>query len=273
MRYHGLTALFAAATGLVVTACGDSGDDGQTATTTSASVSSSGGGGEGQGGAWTGDGMTVTKKLCGAIAGPFCEALFACCTAPQVLLAYGGNATACAAMMSDDCLGDTASMIEGSIAAGQTILDEAQLDHCVKKLEAMAGGGAACIEPPRIVLLTDCVAAYRGQIAQGDACTWSSDDLSFAHCKDGLCQQGSCVPFAVTGAMCSASPDANDLCNYTKGEWCLGEPQMGTCGPRGDIGAACNHPGSSTFECKSKSCGQDGKCAAPTPETICESAG
>jgi len=270
MRFWGLTALCATSMSFVFAACGDSNEDDQ-GTTTSASVSSSGGGEGGQGGGWTG--MNVTKELCGAIAGPFCEALFACCTASQVLQAYGGNAAACAATMSADCLGDIAAQIEASIAAGQTILDGAQLDQCVKKLEAMSGGGAACLEPPRIVLLTDCVTAYRGQIAPGDACTWTSDDLSFVHCKDGLCQQGSCVPFAATGAMCSASSDANELCNYTKGEWCLEEPLMGTCGPRGDIGAACSHPGSPTFECKSKSCGQDGKCAAPTPESICESAG
>jgi hypothetical protein len=217
--------------------------------------------------------MIVTEELCGAVAGPFCEALFACCTAPQVLQAYGGEVDACTTLISADCLGDAAAQIEASMAAGQTTLDEGQLDQCVKKLEAMSGGGEACIEPPRLVLLTDCVSAYRGQIAPGDACTWGSDDLSFVHCKDGLCQQGSCVPFVATGAMCSASPDPNGFCNYTKGEWCIGEPQMGMCGPRGDIGAACNYPGSSTYECKSKSCGQDGKCAAPTLEGICESAG
>jgi hypothetical protein len=217
--------------------------------------------------------MMVTEELCGAIAAPFCEALFACCSAPVILEAYGGKVDACKATMSADCLGDAAAKIEASIAAGHTILDEAQLDQCVKKLEAMSGGGAACIEPPRLVLLTDCVSAYRGQIAPGDACTWSPDDLSFAHCKDGLCQQGSCAPFVATGATCAASPDADGFCNYTKGEWCIGNTPMGTCGPRGDIGAACNNPGSATYECKSKNCGQDGKCAAPTPEGSCESAG
>jgi hypothetical protein len=258
--------------GFVFAACGDGGETGQGATT-SASASSTGQGEGGQGGAVTGDGMTVTKELCGAIAKPFCDALFACCTASLVLEAYGGKAETCEAKVSADCLGDAAAEIEASIAAGHTILDAAQLDQCVKKLEALSEGGAACLEPPRMILLTDCVTAYRGQIAPGDACTWSSDDLSFVHCKDSLCQEGSCVPFVATGAACSANPDANGFCNYTKGEWCLGESSMGMCGPRGDIGAACNHPGSTTYECKSKSCGLDGKCAAPTPEGICESAG
>src|SRR5687768_691649 len=139
MRSLGLTALFAAATGLVFAACGDDHETGQ-ATTSSASASSTGGGGDGQGGAWTG--MSVNEELCGAVAAPFCEALFACCTAPVILQAYGGKVDACTAMMSADCLGNTAPLIEASIAAGKTILDEAQLDQCVKKLEAMSGGGA-----------------------------------------------------------------------------------------------------------------------------------
>ena len=273
MRFGGLTALFAAAIGFVFAACGDGGEDGQ-GTTSSSSVSSTGqGGGGGQGGAGVGGGENVTKELCGTIAGPFCEALFACCTAGLVLNAYGATASECTTKMTADCLGDVAGRIEASIAAGQTILDGAQLDQCVKKLEAMSVGGAACTEPPRVVLLTDCVTAYRGQIEPGDACTWSSDDLSFAHCKDGLCQQGTCAPFVATGAMCSATPGEDGFCNYTKGEWCIGDAQMGVCGPRGDIGAACNHPGGATLECKSKHCGQDGKCAAPTPDGICENPG
>lgn len=272
MRFGGLAALFAAAMGLVFAACGDGGETGQGPATsaTSAAASSSGQGGGGSEGGAGGSGMSVTKELCGAVADPFCEALFACCTAPQVLEAYGGNLPACKATMSADCLGTAAAEIEASIAEGHTLVDGAHLDQCVKKLGAMAAGGAACTEPPRLVLLTDCVTAYRGQIAPGDACTWTTDDLSFVHCKDGLCQGGSCVPFGATGTMCS---EGSGFCNYTKGEWCIGSGAMGECGARGDIGAPCNHPGSATYECKSKTCGQDGKCAAPSPEAICESAG
>jgi hypothetical protein len=273
MRSSGWTALFAAATGLVFAACGDKGGDGQE-TMSAASASSTGqGGAGGHGGAGTADGSNVTKEFCGAVAGPFCGALFTCCTAKVVLEAYGGTAEACLELLSADCLGDTASQLAASIAAGHTALDTAQLDQCVKTLEAMSEGGAACDAPPRVVLLTDCLSAYRGQIAPGAACSWSPSDLSFVHCKDGLCQQGSCVPFPATGAACSESSETNNLCNYTRGEWCLGEPSMSTCGPRGDIGAACNHPGSTSYECKSGTCGQDGTCAAPTAGGICESAG
>lgn len=271
MRFWRLTALFGAAIGLIFTACGGSGEDGQGATS-SASASSSGQAGAGQGGAGTDGGSTVTKEFCGAVAQPFCVALFACCSALVVLDAYGGDAGECTARLTANCLGDAAAEIEASVEAGHTILDGAQLDQCVKKLEGMSGGGAACLEPPRIVLLTDCVTAYRGQVAPGDACTWTSGDLSFVHCKDGLCQQGSCAPFPATGAACPASSSANSLCNYTKGEWCIGEPQSEVCGPRGELGAVCHHPGSLSYECKSTNCGQDGKCAAPTTGGICDSA-
>lgn len=269
MRSWHLKWLFAAATALAFAACGDGTESGSEATT-SASGSSSGSGGEGQGGAGSTGGAAVTKEFCGAVAGPFCGALFSCCTALVVLEAYGGTEDACADLLTADCLGDTASQLEASIEAGKTILDKAQLDQCVSKLKAMSGGGAGCIEPPRVVLLTDCLAAYRGQIKAGDPCTWSPADLSFVHCNDGLCQQGICVPFPATGGSCNG---ATNLCNYTQGEWCLGDAATGTCGPRGDIGAPCSHPASKSYECKSASCGQDGKCAPPTAGGICEAAG
>lgn len=272
MRFWGLTALFAAAAGCVFAGCGDGSEAVQETTSTSTGSAGQGGAGGGEGGSGP-TGMMVNEEFCGAVAGPFCEALFSCCNALLVLEAYGGNAAACTEIMTADCLGDAAAQIEASVEAGHTLLDTAQLDQCVKKLEAMSAGGEACTEPPRIVLLTDCVAAYRGQIAPGDACTWTSDTLSFVHCKDALCRQGSCVPFTASGAMCPTGNEANDFCNYTKGEWCIGEPQMEVCGPRGDIGAPCNHPGSETYECKSKNCGPDGKCALPTAGGICQSAG
>jgi hypothetical protein len=43
--------------------------------------------------------------------------------------------------------------------------------------------------------------------------------------------------------------------------------------PRGDIEAACDYPGMPTYECKSGSCGPDGKCAEPTAGGVCQSAG
>lgn len=273
MRFWRLTALLAVVAGLVFTACGDGSETGAEATTTSASASSTGQGGAGEGGASPFTGMSVTKEFCGAVAGPLCGALFACCSAQVVLEAYGGTAAACKDLLTADCMGDTAAQIEASIAAGHTALDNAQLDQCVKKLEALSGGGSACVEPPRVVLLTDCLSAYRGKVAPGDACSWDAPDLSFVQCKDGLCQQGSCVSFPATGADCEASSVATTLCNYTRGEWCLGASATGVCGPRGDIGAACNYPGMPTYECKSGSCGPDGKCAEPTAGGVCQSAG
>src|SRR5689334_12330407 len=126
MWHWRFAALSAAAMGFVVAACGD-GNETKEATSSASASSGQGGGGQGGGGTIY-DGMTVTKEFCGAVAAPFCGALFACCSAVVVLDAYGGTVDTCTEMLSANCMGDTAPKVEGSIAAGHTILDTAQLD-------------------------------------------------------------------------------------------------------------------------------------------------
>ena len=221
--------------------------------------------GMGQGG-----GGGAAEQFCNSVGPALCDAVFACCTDPTKLAELGGTAAACKSMLAGTaCLSNFGAQLEGSLASGQTVVDKMQIDACVTRLKSMSGGGAACVEPPVRLVLTDCFTAFRGQVPTDAACTWTPETNSYAQCKDGLCKNAKCVAFLKTGATCDPSAGATSLCNFTRGESCKATGATGTCGPRGELGAACGSKGMMSAECRSWNCGQDGKCAAPTQASQC----
>lgn len=243
---------------VVMASCGD--DDGGGGT---------GAGGTGAGAACgAGDEADPFARFCNAIRDPFCEAVFACCDDPGVLDEYGGSVEACKQLLTG-CEGDfQADGIAGLVASGQSILNDAKLDACACKLREMSAGGAACTEPPRLFLLTDCFGAFEGQIPPGEACGAAPADYSFAECKDGECRNGTCAAYVESGASCTPLPDTPS-CDYTDGAWCQTDGVTATCAPRGEIGDPCGYPGQTTPACRSLVCGADGICAPPDADAIC----
>ncbi|MEJ7730848.1 MAG: hypothetical protein WKG00_16725 [Polyangiaceae bacterium] len=199
---------------------------------------------------------------------PACDALFACCSDSSVLMAHGGTPAACNQQLNDSCKTNLTPLLAPLLATGASIFDGDVLAACVSKLQALANGGASCLEPPLVAVEIDCLAAFRGQVPGGGACIAPKDDGSFIECSHGRCLNGVCEPFLQAGDACDPGPD---LCDYTVGLWCkTGGPPTGTCQPRGDIGAACDSPGRTAYECKSTVCGPAGTCQAPEGTAACQ---
>jgi hypothetical protein len=226
--------------------------------------------------------------FCAALAEPFCESMFACCVNSLFLSRVN------AGLSVDECKKNWSSgvclpfhvrqAIEGSLADGDTVFNPARLDACVAHLKPLVAGGYACVAPPQQILMTECLSAFEGQLSPGDKCTWDADGrvygwTSFAQCKDGLCDEGTCVPFLKPGDACptvGGFPGEVSLpqtCNYPHGEWCKGAGDTGTCGPREEIGAACNvgtPENRHDYECRSFVCDRTtGTCipsATPTED-------
>jgi hypothetical protein len=236
-----------------------------TGASSSASTSSSGGGATASTG--TGGSSGALGEWCEAVTGPFCEALFACCADPMVLDNWGSDVEACKTEFTTICYDDLGADVNGLIASGSSVLDMQHLAACVTKLEGLSAGGAACTEPPQIVMLTDCISAFEGQVPPGESCVSPSDDISYVECSHGLCQNGQCVALGQEGEPCLSG------CDYTVGLWCSFDGMNAVCEQRGDIGDPCMPPmpSEANFQCKSLTCGTNGQCALPTPESVCAS--
>lgn len=209
--------------------------------------------------------------FCAALAEPFCEAMFPCCVNSYFLSRVN------AGLSVDECKKNWSSgvclpffvrqALEESLAAGETVFNPARLDTCVEHLKPLTAGGYACVAPPQEILMTECLSAFEGQLLPGDTCTWDADGgvygwTSFVQCKDGLCDEGKCVPFLETGDACPTGENPglvplHQTCNYPHGEWCKGAGDTGTCGPREEVGAACNlgtPENRHEYECRSITC-------------------
>jgi hypothetical protein len=214
-----------------------------------------------------------TAKFCDDIVAPYCEALFACCADPMKLMSAGGTVAGCKTKFADECAMQIAGPILEQVKAGATALDEARLGVCVTKLTGMKSGGAACTEPPTLLLEDECVASFQGTIAPGGACDSTNlHDDEYIPCKDGVCDTGKCKAFLASGAACD--PTMNNQaaagCNYANSELCVGTGMVGKCGPAGDVGAPCAVPDNDkAFDCKSRSCGLDGTCIPATAFGLC----
>jgi len=211
--------------------------------------------------------------FCDATTPRACEALVTCCDGRPP---YGSTTIdECTQGLRDECHGAFGLPIAALIRAGATVLDQDRLQACVSRLQSILAGGRACVEPPLFYYYHVCLGAFRGQIAAGEPCDWPPDlqDVGdFIPCKDGVCQDGKCVPFIKTGEACPTQVPgtpyyADQLCNYVAGEWCRGTPDTGTCGPRGEVGDACNPVGYQLYECKSFICSADSECL-PSTQTI-----
>lgn len=213
-----------------------------------------------------------TAKFCDEVVAPFCDALFACCTDPQRLAKFGGSVAACNTQFAASCKSDIADAILPTVKLGATVLDEIRLAACVNSLRSMKSGGAACVRPPLFVVESDCVAAFRGQLASGATCEASAlHDMEFVPCKAGACKAGTCNAFLANGAACDPSTNntAAAGCNFPDGYTCSGTGNVGTCKPRAALGEACDID-SSGFSCLSMSCGGPGAtCSAPTGDQLC----
>ena len=219
----------------------------------------------------------------GAVAEPFCEALYTCCADQRFLHDFGGSTLdGCKALWADGAgLGTQVLLsLKASLVDGLTVFDPVQIDPCLARLNARLmstpSGGAACVEPAPFLLLNTCLGgAFRGQIEPGGACSvWpgNPEDLSFAACKDGRCVNGTCVPFLKTGDACYigafTSDFPNRICNFVQEEWCKDAiGQTGTCGPRIDIGDACDPGNNVAYVCKSLDCAQNHMCGPLTPNS------
>jgi hypothetical protein len=287
-----------AAMWLFVFACSEG-----TSTSTTGTGGSTGSGGAGTGGDAA---RSIVDAFCTTVTAPFCEAYLACCTHPDFNIAGGLNldyTTAlknCEEVIPQDtfinhfCLGDRRrEELAALLREGATVFDQAQFDSCLDLLKSMTAGGAACVEPPRNVLLKTCTTAFRGQIALGDACPYPEDTFRYLFlqpsmvCKGGRCEYGKCVSFLKPGDACELILDqdlryynpAPTLCNLLNREVCRGDPGaggagggggaggatvMGTCRPQGELGDACNP--ANPHECKSLNCDVTGKCVLPDPD-------
>jgi hypothetical protein len=210
-------------------------------------------------------------KFCGDVTAPFCQALFACCTDPQTLTNNGGSEANCEVKFAAACEAQIGVYIKPQITAGNTALDTVRLAACVSTLDAMKAGGNACTRPPRFVMELDCIAAFQGKIAPGAACNSSNlPDIAYIICDKGRCNAGTCMPFLATGAVCDPAGAFSGGCDYPDGEHCALNGGMGTCGPLGKVGDACQTPNQDkSADCYSMSCGPAGNCIAPTAYGIC----
>ena len=236
----------AAVTLAMAAACGDDAND---------NSSGSGGGS-----------VSALREWCDALADPYCEALFACCTDPTRLI-YA-DVEACKAAQRT-CRDPT---ITDLLARDRTELDEARLAECASTLEGLAAGGTVCTESPGFVLAA-CRLAFRGKIAVGQSCDTANTTYNQIECEAGICTDGVCKAFLPTGAPCNldhAPPD--EVCNLPEGEWCILEGPTGHCGPRLENGATCvpspSSPGSLDEQCVSFRC-EGGMCLPPGDTSLC----
>jgi hypothetical protein len=212
-------------------------------------------------------------KFCVDVVGPYCRAMFACCTTSDATrLSLGGTEAACETQFGAECRGSITDNIVRHIEAGETELDQARLAACVAKLESMKTGGAACSAPPEFVLSRDCFGALVGKLAAGAACETKGLDLSFIVCDKGSCDQGKCVPFLAVGAACQNPNVAAGGCDYVAGQFCRTSGGAGECAPVGKPGdAVCQPKTDQGFSCDSATCDATGaQCIAPTPERLCK---
>jgi hypothetical protein len=213
----------------------------------------------------------TADPFCAALAEPFCEAMYACCVDGLRLMQARAGTTVdeCKKNWSHGvCLNPLVKNgIETFLGYNYTAFNPARLDACVAHLKPLTAGGYACVAPPLEILMTECLSAFEGKVRPGHSCNWDLDGLdrgttSFVQCEDGLCMNGKCVPFLKTGDACPTgdSPDAvprDETCNFPHGEWCKGAGDTGTCGPRDEIGEACNVgtlERSHGYECRSVNC-------------------
>jgi hypothetical protein len=209
-------------------------------------------------------------SFCEAISGPFCGALFACCTLQDALDFYGGTLDACTSQFKANCMNpDNLGVIKSVLEEKATVLDEARLDACVSTLKAMAAGGNSCARPPLFVVITDCVGAFRGTAPLGGACP-EDGDLGFIGCDNGNCIDGVCVPFVAEGEACDPSNDEGGACDFVDGQGCVGAPGMTKCGPQAEVGADCSPSSDPTFSCRSMNCGPSATCIPPAQDGLCE---
>lgn len=223
----------------------------------------------------------AVKTFFGAVTGPFCDALYACCADPVFLRDFaGGTVDACKALWADGTgLGsETLLALKRALVDGTTVFDAAQLDACIAQLNARLmsppAGSVACLEPAANLLLNACLStAFQPQIATGAACVpWpvTPEDLSFAECQHGRCVGGKCVAFLKSGDICPLFGHASDppdtICDFLHGEWCDGSSVTGTCVSRRELGGACDLD--SGYLCKSLTCSQqDYICEPVNPES------
>jgi hypothetical protein len=235
-------------------------------------------------------------KFCSTSGPPFCEALFACCADQHTLDWFGSTLEGCKAKMGgphclrefssyhiDDSYGfddrpvDPYYGLRRRIKDGQVILDQAQLDACVAGLTAMTAGGAACIANVQEFFGVQCITAFKGQLALGDACIWHAGTFSgfkyaFIPCKEGRCEEDKCIPFHKVGDICDPiwGKDGPGACDYLHSEACYVQLDMNTwaCGPQKETGETCNSP-RPRAECKSGSC-EANLCAPATQMSICD---
>jgi hypothetical protein len=236
----------------------------------------------------------VIDMYCNTVARQFCEADAACNLVPS-LQAFKLGIDGCMQVVFSGypqiCAHDRMrAELEASLQAGTTVFDQVQFDTCLALLKTMTSGGAACVTAPVKILATTCLTAFRGQGAPGDTCSFPLYDMegvgesATLPCKDGRCENGSCVPFLKTGDACDIrinqlrSRSATMLCNFPNGQVCWtppgaggagggggagGSEPMGTCRLHGEFGEACDRQ--NTCACSSENCDATGKCALPDP--------
>jgi hypothetical protein len=229
----------------------------------------------------------VVNQFCQTAGTAFCDALFACCTDPALIMSWYDSIGICKInRATPDCLWSAGfddsydHGIRGALEAGTLHFDQAKFDACVAGLKSMAAGGAACTAPVSSFFDYFCASAFQGEGAPGDACTPDArkvvqPELSFLPCKAGRCEQGKCVPFIKLGDTCSvvSSTDApaDQYCNYVNNEACRWDygTGTGTCTSLGKTGDACD-PQQPWDTCISGNCDATTQaCALASPSKAC----
>jgi hypothetical protein len=239
------------------------------------------------GGAGGDSAAAIVDHFCEAHVAPYCEASVACCHDPQraylsVESCKDSRAERYEYPTTFCWRSDERKPMEAALRAGAIVFDQAQLDTCLARLKLLSAGGDACVHPPVNDLSFSCIAAFRGQIAPGGACTSSvraGPENNTYQCKDGYCKNGQCAPFLKAGDVCTTRPESvdwtqNHYCNFLAGEWCHGPISpldnpgaagegKGICTRWAELGEACDP--SNGLECASASCDKTGKCILPDP--------
>lgn len=209
------------------------------------------------------------QKYCNAVGPAYCEALFACCTIPESLGSDGGTLDGCLDRWKNECPLWVASEVGPLLADGRSVLDDAQLNTCVQTLAPMKGGGAACVQPPRVVMSGICWGSFRGQVMPGEPCNVANTDISFVECLDGTCEQGICKPFRQTGDSCAP---LTFTCNRARGETCVFDGTNAVCAPPTKLGEACTplkDPADPNPACEAWSCTANKVCEIPPAHFLC----
>ena len=215
----------------------------------------------------------AVREYCDATAGPFCEAVFACCATASN--GYGTVETCKQRFRysGESCLWGGGQYYEASIDAGHTGFDQAKLDACVAHLKSMSAGGAACVQAPAAFYKGICPTVFQGQLAPGEPCTWLPGILqNTATCMHGYCDKftNTCVRLAQPGELCNAdAPPPYPNCEYGQEVICSNQPYPNgplTCVHLGDIGEPCVQQA----DCKSFNCDTtSGTCAPPEGVGLC----